>query len=217
MGRAAPGIATALATFLATMLASLAASDAQTATQARARPATDWPCKSVKVAEISLAAVWSGPALGDTAPSAWRQDAAISALLAQIAPRRMSVETAELAIHDFAASAGASKREKLLVLFAALFDTLAHERAQVVAGLDRFGHRQKELADALRAETAEMRAEQDKPDADAAKLQSLTDRMVWDLRIFEDKRKSVSYVCETPVLIEQRLFALGRAIAKELE
>lgn len=202
---------------LAFLLTSLMPAAAQTAAPVKARPVTDWPCKSIKVAEISLTAVWSGPPIADIAPSAWREDAAISALLAQIAPRRMPVATAELAIHDFSASLGASKREKLLVLFAALFDTLAHERALVVAGLDRFGHRQKELADALRAETAAMRAEQDKPDADAARLQSLTDRMVWDMRIFEDKRKSVSYVCETPVLIEQRLFAFGRAIAKELE
>ena len=213
MGRTALGIAA----ILATLSASLAKGEAQTATQARSRPVTDWPCKSIKVAEISLAAVWSGPSVGDIAPSAWREDAAISALLAQIAPRRLPVEAAELAIHDFAASLGASRREKLLVLFAGLFDTLAHERAMVVAGLDRFGHRQKELADALRAATAAMRAEQDKPDADAAKVQNLTDRMAWDMRIFEDKRKSVSYVCETPVLIEQRLFALGRAIAKEME
>ena len=99
-----------------------------------------------------------------------------------------------------------------MVLFAGLFESLAHERAQVIAGLDRFGRRQKELADAIRAETAEMRAAQDQSDTNPDKLQELVGRLAWDMRIFEDKRKSVAYVCETPVLIEQRLFALGRVI-----
>ena len=198
-------------------LGSLAPGQAQTVAQVKARPSTDWPCRAIKVAEISLAAVWSGPPITDIAASAWRDDAGLSELATLLAARRTPVETAEQAVHEFAAAQGAAKRDKLLALFAAVFDRMAHERAQVIAGLDRFGRRQKDLADQIRTETANMRAEQDKPDADPAKMQDLTNRMTWDMRIFEDKRKSVAYVCETPVLIEQRLFALGRIILKELE
>ena len=39
----------------------------------------------------------------------------------------------------------------------------------------------------------------------------------WDTRIFEERRKTISYACEVPVLIEQRLFALARAIQHSME
>ena len=39
----------------------------------------------------------------------------------------------------------------------------------------------------------------------------------WDIRIFEDRRQSLVYLCEQPVLLEQRAFALARAIASHME
>ena len=38
----------------------------------------DWPCAQAKVPEISLAAVWAGPPLGD-ATDTWKDDAKVSA------------------------------------------------------------------------------------------------------------------------------------------
>ena len=38
-----------------------------------------------------------------------------------------------------------------------------------------------------------------------------------ETRIFEDRRKTIRFVCEVPVLIEQRLFALGRTIQQAME
>jgi hypothetical protein len=35
--------------------------------------------------------------------------------------------------------------------------------------------------------------------------------------VFEDKRKTISYVCEVPIIIEQRLGALARAIQQAVE
>ena len=46
---------------------------------------------------------------------------------------------------------------------------------------------------------------------------TLTDRVEWDTRIFEERRKTMNFVCEVPVLIEHRLFALARAIQQSLE
>ena len=185
--------------------------------QTRARNTSDWPCRAIKVPEISQAAVWSGPSLEGIPAAAWRDDAAIGALVARLSARRTPLEEADAAIRQLAASAGAARQEKLLALYAGLFASLAGERAQVLAGLERFGRRQKELADNIRAQTASMRELQDKPDADAAKMEEVTGKLAWDMRIFEDKRKSVAFVCETPVLIEQRLFALGRMVQAALE
>jgi hypothetical protein len=57
-----------------------------------------------------------------------------------------------------------------------------------------------------------MREMQDKPNADQAQSEDLASRLAWQTRIFEDRRKSTSYVCDVPVLIEKRLFDLGSAI-----
>jgi hypothetical protein len=44
----------------------------------------------------------------------------------------------------------------------------------------------------------------------------LANRLSWQTRIFEDRRKSTAYVCDVPVLIEKRLFDLGSAIQNAL-
>jgi hypothetical protein len=61
-----------------------------------------------------------------------------------------------------------------------------------------------------------MREIQDKPDADQAQSNELASQLSWQTRIFEDRRKSTSYVCDVPVLIEKRLFDLGSAIQNVL-
>jgi hypothetical protein len=48
-------------------------------------------------------------------------------------------------------------------------------------------------------------------------VEELAEQVQWDTRIFEDRRRTISYVCEVPVLIDQRLFALGRTIQQALE
>ena len=53
---------------------------------------------------------------------------------------------------------------------------------------------------------------QDAPNGDQAEIGQLATQLAWETRIFEDRRKSTSYVCEVPVLIEKRLFDLGRVI-----
>ena len=57
---------------------------------------------------------------------------------------------------------------------------------------------------------------QDKPDADPAQSDELGGQLSWQTRIFEDRRKSTSYVCDVPVLIEKRLFDLAAAIQGDL-
>jgi hypothetical protein len=38
----------------------------------------------------------------------------------------------------------------------------------------------------------------------------------WDIRIFEDRQKSLKYLCDQPVFLEQRAFELGRAMVAML-
>jgi hypothetical protein len=72
------------------------------------------------------------------------------------------------------------------------------------------------MAENIRDETQKLREIQDKATTDQAQSAELASRLAWQTRIFEDRRKSTSYVCDVPVLIEKRLFDLGKAIQDAL-
>jgi hypothetical protein len=176
----------------------------------------DWPCTQIKVPEISVAAVWSGPPIDDVG-NAWESDPALRNLVSRLAARRTPLDAAEAAISDFITGDTAARQEKGKLLFAGLFTTLNAERSQVMDGLERFARQQAAFADRIRGEISELRELQDRPDHDQSKLDELANRVDWDTRIFEEQHKTISYACEVPVLIEQRLFALARAIQQSME
>lgn len=176
----------------------------------------DWPCVQLKVPEISVAAVWAGPSIDDVG-NAWESDPAIRNLVARLAARRTPLEAAEAAVSEFIAGDTADRQKKGKLLFAGLFSTLNQEHSQVLDGLERFSRQQAAFADRIRLELSELRELQHAPDHDQNKLDDLANRIDWDTRIFDERRKTISYACEVPVHIEQRLFALARAIQQSME
>jgi hypothetical protein len=176
----------------------------------------DWPCQQIKVPELSLAAVWSGPPV-DLQQSDWKDDQPVAALVEKLSPRRGSIDQAQAAIHEFAQHAGDQKEARLLTLLAGVFTVLDAERNSLLAGLDRFGRRQKELAAGIRADNEKLRALQTDQTADPKAVQQMTQQVMWAAELFQDRRQAISYACEAPSKIEQRLFALARQIQQELE
>lgn len=185
--------------------------------QGRPKADPDWPCHQIKTPTFSLAAIWSGPDI-DLSSQAWRNDPAVADLATRMAERRVPVEEVEKAISEFRARTGAEARARLLQAFGAAFEELTQQRSQILNGLDRFGRKQRQLADRIRAENesvqtaADARQDQGAPPAEDALQQTLQ----WDLRVYEDRRKTIGYVCESPTLIEQRLGAIARAVQQAL-
>jgi hypothetical protein len=176
----------------------------------------DWPCSQAKVPDVSLAAVWAGPALDDVA-SKWKDDTKVSALVPRLAARRTPLDEAEKAITEFLEGSAAQKTEMGKLLFAGLFDTLNAQRASVMSGLERVTRKQREAADKIRADTLALQALQGASPPDQPKIDELGNQLVWETRIFEDRRRVIKFVCEVPTAIDQRLFALGRVIQQEME
>jgi hypothetical protein len=176
----------------------------------------DWPCVQAKVPEFSIAAVWDGPTI-ESAQKAWQDDPTIKNLVERLAARRIPIEEAQKSIEDFLAGAGAAKADKGVRLFAGLFETLDHQRTEVMSGLERLQRRQRELADRIKADASAQHELQDKSQPDQAKLDEVGTRIEWSMRIFDERRKSVTYACEVPVIIERRLFALARTIRQQME
>jgi len=176
----------------------------------------DWPCAQAKVPEISLAAVWAGPPLDD-ASDKWKGDAKVSALVSKLAARRIPIEEAQKDITEFLTGSTTEKTTTGKLLFAGLFDTLNAQRSQVMNGLERVMRKQREAADKIRSDTVALQALQDTTPPDQPKVDELGNQLTWETRIFEDRRRVVKFVCEVPTAIDQRLFALGRAIQQEME
>jgi hypothetical protein len=165
---------------------------------------------------LSLAAVWSGPPV-DLGSSAWRGNQAVADLIGKVAPRRVPIDDAVAEIDRFAKQAGEKKANDLLQVMAGLFSTLGQERDSVMAGLDRFGRRQKELAAQIRSENEKLRGMQADASADPVAVEALTKQVTWDVELFQDRNQALSYACDVPNKIEKRLFALARAIQGELD
>ncbi|MGX1014148.1 hypothetical protein AB7M69_008505 [Bradyrhizobium japonicum] len=198
------------------IVAAVALAVAATAARAADPRYPDWPCTQAKVPVISLAAVWAGPALDD-AETKWKDDAKISALVSKLSARKTPLDEAEKSVKEFLAGSAADKTANAKLLFAGLFDTLNAQRSQVMSGLERVSRKQREAADKIREETLALQALQSATPRDEAKVEALSNDLIWKTRIFEDRHKVVRFVCEVPTTFDQRLFALGRVIQQEME
>ena len=176
----------------------------------------DWPCVQAKVPEISLAAVWAGPPLDD-ATNKWKNDAKVSALVSRLAARKTPLEDAKQGITEFLTGSAADKTAAGKLLFAGLFETLNAQRSSVMNGLERVTRKQREAAEKIRSDTMALHELQGASTPDQAKIDDLGNQLVWQTRIFEDRRRVIGFVCEVPTAIDQRLFALSRAIQQEME
>ena len=176
----------------------------------------DWPCEQIKTPTFSLASVWAGPPL-DLDSQDWRNESDVADLVAKMSQRRFPIADAEAAIAAFKAKAGPDANAKLLRAFAAAFTDLSRQRSQIIDGLDRVGRRQIALADRIRAENEAVQKSSDqKSEVQGAPGAGSQDKLLWDLRIFNDRHQTVTYVCEAPTLIEQRIGAIARAVQKAL-
>jgi hypothetical protein len=172
----------------------------------------DWPCQQVKVPELSVAAIWPEPLPEKTADSASGVPG-LSELVAKLAARKTPMEEAEKDITAFATGTPEERKNKAGLLFIGLFNALNAQRSQVMNGIERAYRKQKDFAEKIRADTEKLRELQD-ANADAGKITEQVTQVQWETRIFEDRRKTLTFACEVPVEIDQRIFALARSIQK---
>jgi hypothetical protein len=176
----------------------------------------DWPCVQRKVQHLSMGMMWAGPIPKDM--DAWRADEAIAALAPRLAARRTDLAAVESAVARFAEDADDAR---VALLFAGIFEVIDRERSRIVDGVTRFARRQQALSariDAAQTELAEAEAEAGPEDYDALdRIDEMRDALAWDLRIYEERQRSLTYVCESPVILEKRAFAIARIVSAEME
>ncbi len=175
----------------------------------------DWPCVQPKVPELSTASMWDGPSIAAVGDG-WQNDPKVKDLVELIAARRTPMDAAQKAIAEFITGTADEKQQKAKEVFAGVFDTLSAQRSEVMDGLERVSRKEMDLATKIEADVNNLHALEDKPNADQAKIKTLASEVEWSTRIFEDRRKTIRYVCDVPTTIEQRIFGLARAIKQTL-
>jgi hypothetical protein len=172
---------------------------------------TDWPCVQRRVVELSVAQMWAGPPI-DPATSLWRDDQAVASLVRSLASRRTSLDEASAAIERFSNALGKDKDAKLALLFDGVFEVINTERRRLINGIERYARKQRSLADQI-SETGRILTQSTNPTPERTALEQ---KLQWDTRIYDDRNQALTYVCESPVLLEQRVYALGQEISRHL-
>lgn len=171
-----------------------------------------WPCIQAKQPHLSVGQLWPGP-VPDEAVEELARRPDIAALAQVLEQRRVTMEEAEAQIAAFAEGASA---EELTALFVAVFDRIDAYRSRIMAGVARYAEKQATLSAQIEARRVEMARLSAAAEPDFDRIDAEEERLDWDVRIFTDRQGQLTYVCETPVILEQRAFALARAIAAHL-
>ncbi|RRH72338.1 hypothetical protein EG244_15115 [Falsigemmobacter faecalis] len=173
----------------------------------------DWPCIQRRQPALSVAQIWPGPPAGAEA-GALAETPAIRSLGAELAARRTPMEEARAKIEAFAAGHSADEQQ---ALFLATFAQLQASRARVMEGITRYAHKQAGLDADINTQRREFERLMEAEPKDFDRIDKAEAAIDWSTRIFLDRQQSLTYVCETPVILEQRAFALARVMAAALK
>lgn len=179
---------------------------------AKPEPEPDWPCVQVFVPELSPGLLWAGPPV-DSVEARWRDDPAVRELIAEASRPGLSVEAFDAKVAALAEAAGDERNAALTALFAGLFEAHDAKRRAMIQGVKRYDRQQQDLHARIAQTLAALDAAPD-GSADAAAAE---ETLHWQRRILDDRRRILATVCEQPVLVEQRLGQLTRAITAHLE
>lgn len=172
----------------------------------------DWPCVQRKVEHMSIAVMWPEPVPADAEPLPDELDD----LAELMALRRVSVDEVATRVDAVAEDHPGIDVDTYGRIFAATFARIDSQRTRLVAGISRYARGQADLAreiDALRVEFAELEGAEE-PDFD--RLDEIEAEIDWRERIFDDRNAALTYVCESPVLMEKRAYEIAQLLLARL-
>ena len=170
-----------------------------------------WPCIQRKVETLSLGLMW--PEVIDAARlqgnKALQDD--VAELADTLALRRIAVDDMRAPVEAFAARHDGDLAILGLV-FDRVFTTLSKRRTRIIGGIGDFSLSQIALAEQIDAKRLEMDRILAATEPDFDRVDVLEEQIDWDQVIHSDRQRSIQYLCETPQLIEKRLFAVAQLL-----
>lgn len=172
----------------------------------------EWPCIQRKVPQLSFGQIWTGEPLSPESLD-WRKSDEVRDLVPDLAARRLPLQEAEERIERFAQSLPDETRKLVMSqMINGLFETMDHERSQIISGIARYAKGQNAMAQALREEAAAIDQLRENSDQNHIIIDQRQENLIFRMRIFQERAQSLTYVCEVPTLVEQRLYALVREV-----
>ncbi|PUB19440.1 hypothetical protein [Yoonia sediminilitoris] len=173
-----------------------------------------WPCVQRKVENLSAGLMWPQPIPDGNLPDAIRTPAI--QLAETMALRRVPLEDVETAVAAFVADNAGVTDADLGHIFQAAFDRLNQSRSKLINGISRYSLTQIDLAARIESARIEMDQIMAQEDPDFDRVDALEEQLDWDQRIYRDRAQSLTYVCETPVLLEKRAYAVAQVLSQHL-
>jgi hypothetical protein len=178
----------------------------------------DWPCIQRLVPELSAGMLWAG-APSKASDAEWQSDWRLAQLAGELASRRTPLDQAEAAIAGYADDLPPdAQTEKLALLFQGVLDLINDERTRTIESIKSYARNQRQLAERIAQENRRLDRLEREPTAEAqTELADLRGERDWAIRIYDDRNRALRQVCDQPVKLEQRAFALARAIQGQIE
>lgn len=128
----------------------------------------------------------------------------------------------ETAIVTYARSLPEAERDaELTKLFSGVLQTANAQRSGVISGIERYQKRQRANAKDIEAQGAKIAELESKAPSDLTQptpeLDAAREKYDWFARVFQERQSNLPIACEIPTLIEQRVFAVARAIRAQMK
>jgi len=177
----------------------------------------DWPCIQVLVPTISSAVVWDGPSI-EGLEARWRDQVGVARLVGHVTQRHVDADQAEQKIDAFAESqTTADRNAALTAVFAGIWEILNEKRQYMIERIKEFTRQQNARANRIENMLLELEViSSDSSPASGAKIAKFRQNLALEVRIFEDREKSIVYLCELPVKVGGKIGVLARAISAQL-
>ena len=188
------------------------------------KPPKKWPCDQVYNPKLNLTAIWQGPPIEQELKDWWKDDDVIE-YVNTLSDPTLDEESGKQIIKEFAKKytyfgiiKKAEQKEKLIFLFAGLYQKAKDRRSRQYKGIIKFVERQEDLRKAIGTSSKLIRKyRKEKLDQKSKKYQDANSQLKWNTRVFDQRTRLTEYVCEEPVFNTQRLGYQSREILSFLE
>ena len=188
------------------------------------KPPKKWPCDQVYNPQLNLSTIWQGPSIESALKDWWKHDDVIE-YVNTLSDPTLNEDVGKQLINEFAKKytyAGfikkAEQKEKLIFLFAGLYQKAKDRRSRQYKGIIKFVERQEDLRKAIGSSSKLIRKyRKEKLDQKSNKYKDAASQLEWNTKVFDQRTKLTEYICEEPVFNTQRLGYQSREILSFIE
>ena len=182
-------------------------------------PPKKWPCDQVYNPKLNMSAIWEGPDIKDYIKDWWKDDEVIE-VATKLSDQKKKEKDGTKIIESFAKKytyfgiiAKKEQEEKLVNLFAGLFQKASDKRRRQYNGIVKFVERQDVIRKTIGKSSKKLRElRKAGVEQDDKEFQMYSEQMKWNTRVFDQRTRLTEYVCEEPVYGEQRIGYQARKI-----